>query len=157
MSDTDFGDLRELYQQVILDRGRKPRYISRPERVDASAKGDNPMCGDRLELWLQFNGDTIAEVGFKARGCAISVASADLMAEAIRGRTPATAKRLCEAFSHMVQNGTCAECEPELAKPLSALQPLRGVHEYPSRIKCANLPWRALTAALTGKGEANNV
>jgi nitrogen fixation protein NifU and related proteins len=151
MSDTRFDELQDLYQQVILDRGRKPRNTKAPQRIDASAKGDNPMCGDRVEVWLQLDDDAIADIGFKARGCAISVASADLMAEALRGRSRTSAVRLCEAFGDMVQTGVCPDCGPDLTQPLATLQPLAGVHEYTSRIKCANLPWRALTAALTEK------
>ena len=86
MSDTTFDDLRDLYQEVILDHGRRPRHAGRLAAFDATAKGDNPMCGDRVQVWVKYAPDgAIAETGFEARGCAISVASADLMAEAVAG------------------------------------------------------------------------
>ena len=91
---TDFDDLRDLYQEVILDHGRRPRHARRLESFDATAKGDNPMCGDRIEVWVKYAPDgTIADTGFEARGCAISVASADLMAETVTGAARPTRAR----------------------------------------------------------------
>ena len=87
MTQTDsFDDLRDLYQEVILDHGRQPRHAQRLAAFDATAKGDNPMCGDRVQVWVKLDADTIGQIGFEARGCAISVASADLMAETVQGR-----------------------------------------------------------------------
>ena len=140
-----FDDVRDLYQEVILDHGRKPRHLRRLEPFDASAKGDNPLCGDRVEVRVRYAPDhTIAEAAFEARGCAISVASADLMAEAVTGQTPAAIRDLSARFREMVRTGSCPDCEAEMA----ALRPLSGVHEYPSRLKCATLPWDALISAL---------
>lgn len=103
MSQADgFEDLRDLYQEVILDHGRKPRHGTRLEAFDATAKGDNPMCGDRVQVWVKLGGDAIDRIGFEARGCAISVASADLMAETVQGRDKADTKALFEAFRDMV-------------------------------------------------------
>jgi nitrogen fixation NifU-like protein len=141
---------------VILDHGRKPRYAQRLEALDATAKGDNPMCGDRVQVWIKLEDETIGRVGFEARGCAISVASADLMAETVQGRRRADTKALFEAFRTMARTGTCPECAPELAEPMERLAPLAGVHEYPSRVKCATLPWHALVAALDGTKEASS-
>ncbi len=94
MTADTFDDLRDLYQEVILDHGRHPRHAHRLESFDASAKGDNPMCGDRIEVWVKLAPDgSIADTGFDARGCAISVASADLMAETVQGRSPADTGR----------------------------------------------------------------
>ena len=152
-----FDDLRDLYQEVILDHGRRPRHAHRPEHFDATAKGDNPMCGDRIQVWLRFAPDgAIVETGFDARGCAISVASADLMAETVQGKHPNDARALFAAFREMARTGTCPDCDGELAEPLERLQPLSGVHEYPSRVKCATLPWHALVAALAGEGDASS-
>jgi nitrogen fixation NifU-like protein len=151
-----FDDLRDLYQEVILDHGRKPRHAHRLESFDATAKGDNPMCGDRVQVWVRFDGDAIGKVAFEARGCAISVASADLMAETVQGRAKADAKALFEAFRDMARTGTCPQCDAALAEPLERLAPLSGVHEYPSRVKCATLPWHALVAALEGSKEASS-
>ncbi len=157
MSATDsFDDLRDLYQEVILDHGRKPRHALRLETYDATAKGDNPMCGDRVQVWVKFADDAIGQVGFEARGCAISVASADLMAEIVQGRDKADTRALFEAFRNLVRTGACPHCPPELAEPLERLAPLAGVHEYPSRVKCATLPWHALIAALDGTKEASS-
>jgi nitrogen fixation protein NifU and related proteins len=157
MTSTDsFDDLRDLYQEVILDHGRKPRHAQRLESFDTSAKGDNPMCGDRVQVWVKFETDRIGRIGFEARGCAISVASADLMAETVQGRGKTDTRALFEAFRDMARTGICPHCAPELAEPLERLAPLSGVHEYPSRVKCATLPWHALIAALDGTKEASS-
>jgi nitrogen fixation protein NifU and related proteins len=151
-----FDDLRDLYQEVILDHGRRPRHAQRLEAFDATAKGDNPMCGDRVQVWLKYDGEAVDRVGFEARGCAISVASADLMAETVQGRGRADTKALFEAFRTLARSGNCPDCSPALAEPLERLAPLAGVHEYPSRVKCATLPWHALIAALDGTKEASS-
>lgn len=154
MSESAFDDLRDLYQEVILDHGRHPRHMRRLDRFDATAKGDNPMCGDRVQLWLTYGPDgRIADAGFEARGCAISIASADLMAEVVKDRAPDDARALFAAFREMAKTGTCPHCAPPLADALERLQPLAGVHEYPSRVKCATLPWHALVAALDAGAE----
>ena len=150
-------DLRDLYQDVILDHGRHPRHGHRPAAFDATAKGDNPMCGDRVEVFVRHTPDgTIGDVGFEARGCAISIASADLMAETVAGRRPAEARALFTAFRALARTGACPDCDPALGAPLERLAPLAGVHEYPSRVKCATLPWHALIAALDGAKEASS-
>jgi len=151
-----FDDLRELYQDIILDHGRRPRHGTRLEDFDVTAKGDNPMCGDRVQVWVKLAPDgTIGGAGFEARGCAISVASADLMAETVQGKNRADTKALFEAFRDMVRTGACPDCE-RFAEPLDRLKPLSGVHEYPSRVKCATLAWHALNAALDGRQEASS-
>jgi nitrogen fixation NifU-like protein len=157
MTADTFDDLRDLYQEVILDHGRRPRHAHRLEAFDATAKGDNPMCGDRVQVWVKYGPDkTIADTGFEARGCAISVASADLMAETVKGRGQSDARALFAAFREMARTGTCPACEPPLADALERLAPLSGVHEYPSRVKCATLPWHALIAAIDGTTEASS-
>jgi nitrogen fixation NifU-like protein len=147
-----FEDLRDLYQEVILDHGRKPRHARRLEVFDATAKGDNPMCGDRVQVWVRRDGEAIGAAGFEARGCAISIASADLMAEAVAGRTPTEARAMFAAFREMARTGEVAAGDASMAR----LRPLAGVHEYPSRVKCATLPWHALLAALDGEGQASS-
>jgi len=152
-----FDDLRDLYQEVILDHGRHPRHARRPETFDATAKGDNPMCGDRIQVFVTYGPDkAVADAAFEARGCAISVASADLMAETVKGRSQADVRALFTAFRELARTGTCPHCEAALAEPLERLEPLAGVHEYPSRVKCATLPWHALIAALDGTQEASS-
>ena len=140
-----FDDVRDLYQQVILEHGRAPRHMRRLEPFDRAAKGDNPMCGDRVEVRVRLADGRVAEAGFEARGCAISVASADLMAEAVAGRSPDEVRALSGQFHAMVRTGECPACAA-----LQPLRPLAGVHEYPSRMKCATLPWDALLSALEG-------
>jgi nitrogen fixation protein NifU and related proteins len=147
-----FDDVRDLYNATIIERGRRPQHMHRLESFDATAKGDNPMCGDRVQVWVKRDGcDTISAVGFEARGCEISKASADLMVEAVAGRTAEDTKRLFAAFRAMAQSGDCPDCAA-----LDKLRPLASVHEYPSRIKCATLPWHALVAALDGQGQASS-
>ncbi len=154
MKQTD--DFADLYQEVILDHGRKPRHATRLAAFDATAKGDNPMCGDRVQVWLALDGDTVSRIGFEARGCAISIASADLMAEVVPGHSKADTRALFAAFRDMARTGACPACDATLEAPLERLAPLSGVHEYPSRVKCATLPWHALIAALDGTKEASS-
>lgn len=140
-----FDDLHDLYQDIIVDRGRNPRHAGRLAAYDATANADNPMCGDRVTLWISLDGaGRIGALGFEGRGCAISLAAADLMAEALVGRTPVEAKAMTEAFAALVRTGTYAPREAAL----DGLEVFRGVAEFPSRVKCATLPWVALTSAL---------
>jgi len=146
-----FDDVRDLYQDIILRHSRQPRHMHRLEPFDARARGDNPMCGDRCEVRVRFGEDgALAALAFEARGCAISMASADLMAEVAAGRTPDEARALAASFRELVRTG---ESDDPALEPL---KPLSGVSEYPSRIKCATLPWAALIAALDGAVEATS-
>lgn len=143
-SDTD-----SLYQELILERARAPRHGSLLTCFDAEATGDNPMCGDRLTLRLRHDAaGRIAAAGFAARGCAISVASADLMADAVQGLAPADARALAARFEAMVRTG---EVPPD--DRFATLRALVGVHEYRARMRCATLPWSALEAALSAAQE----
>jgi nitrogen fixation protein NifU and related proteins len=153
-----FDDLRDLYQEVILDHGRKPRNLRRLEDADRSARGDNPLCGDRMELFLKLSpdGDRIADAAFQGRGCAISMASASLMTETVRGKTAAEAQEMGEKFRTLAMTGTCPGCGAAIAEEVERLQPLAGVHEFPSRVKCATLAWHTLNAALEGSKEASS-
>jgi len=159
-----FDDLADLYQEVILEHSQRPRHGRKLECFDATARGDNPMCGDRVQVFVRHAPDgTIAEAGFEARGCAISVASADLMAEVLRGRTDAEARQLAEKFRALARTGAMPESEEAngpvetaVGTALETLQPLAGVHAYPSRVKCATLAWHALIAALEGGKEASS-
>ena len=145
-----FDDLRDLYQEVILDHGRHPRHGRRLTAFDATAKGDNPMCGDRVQVWLRRNGDAVAELGFEARGCELTVASADLMCETAAGRTADEVRALSARVARMARSGHCDSRDGALTR----LRPLSAVHEYPSRVRCVTLPWSALVAALDGAKEA---
>ena len=138
-SDTD-----TLYQDLILERSRSPRHGALLECFDAEAQGDNPMCGDRVHLRLRRGADgRIAAAGFAARGCAISLASADLMADEVIGLDTAAARDLSARFAAMLRTG---EVPPDPA--FATLRALAGVHEYRSRLRCATLPWSALEAAI---------
>ena len=148
-----FDDLRDLYQEVILDHGRRPRHGSRLAVFDATARGDNPMCGDRVQVFVRRDdAGRIAQAGFEARGCAISIASADLMAEVVAGLSDEQACALAARFRDLARTGDVAGDDAAIER----LRPLAGVHEFPSRVKCATLPWHALLAALDGKGEASS-
>ncbi|WP_291296082.1 Fe-S cluster assembly sulfur transfer protein SufU [Elioraea sp.] len=154
-SEAAFDELRDLYQEVILDHGRHPRNHRRLDDADRSAKGDNPMCGDRVEVFLRLAPDgRIAEASFDGRGCAISQASASLMTELVAGRTPAEASSIGAALRILARTGSCPVCEGETRAAMERLAPLGGVSEYPSRVKCATLAWHALDAALTEDGLA---
>ena len=148
-----FEDVRDLYNAIILERGRRPLHMRRLECFDATARGDNPMCGDQVEVWVQHGPDgRVAELGFIARGCEISKASADLMAEAVQGQDDAELRRLAEGVRAMAQTGDLAAT----GAAQDMLRPLAAVHEYPSRVKCVTLPWQALVTALDAKGQAGN-
>ena len=151
-----FDDLRDLYQEVILDHGRKPRNFRRLETPDLTARGDNPMCGDRMELFLGMEGDRIADAAFQGKGCAISMASASLMTETVRGKTPDEARGMAARFREMAMTGTCPDCGGALEDEMDRLQALSGVHEFPSRVKCATLAWHTLNTALSGGKEASS-
>ncbi|MGA9380153.1 MAG: SUF system NifU family Fe-S cluster assembly protein [Phormidium sp.] len=143
------GNLRDLYQQVILERYKTPRHKGKTNPVHRYQKGHNPSCGDTIELTLQLNdaGDTIVDVKFEGEGCAISMASADLMAEALKGKTVTEALEMVERFQGMMKG------EAEFPKELRKLNVMQGVAQFPVRIKCANLTWHALKAALQSAGD----
>jgi nitrogen fixation NifU-like protein len=136
------SDLRELYQEVILDHSRHPRNFGPCPTCNRDAKGHNPLCGDRLTVQLDVAGDTIKDAHFEGQGCAISVASASLMTDMVKGKTVAEAKKLFDQF-HGLLTGTSTD-ETDLDK----LTVLAGVRDYPVRVKCATLPWHTLVAAL---------
>ncbi|MBV1789832.1 SUF system NifU family Fe-S cluster assembly protein [Marinobacterium sp. D7] len=141
-------ELRELYQQVIIDHGRHPRNFRRIEGDCRCRQGYNPLCGDQLELCLQRDAQgQITDVAFQGQGCAISMASASMLSEVVKGKTPAEAERMFDAFHRLLTGEEGAEQGAEL-ESLGKLRVLAGVREFPSRIKCATLAWHALMAAL---------
>ena len=145
-------DLRELYQEVILDHGKNPRNHRFPDPHNREGRGYNPLCGDRITLRLQLDGDTITDVGFVGHGCAISQASCSTMTEAIKGKTVAEAEALFEKFHDMVT--TDGDGGDELDS-LGKLGVFAGVREFPMRVKCATLGWHTLRQALHDEeGEA---
>jgi nitrogen fixation NifU-like protein len=141
--------LRELYQEVILDHSKNPRNFRALEGARL-AKGYNPLCGDRITLFVEIDGGVVRNVGFQGAGCAISTASASMMTEALKGRTEAEAEKLFEVFHSVVTGKSEAVNEEELGK----LAVFAGVRDYPVRVKCATLAWHTLKAALAQQEEA---
>jgi nitrogen fixation NifU-like protein len=140
------AELDDLYQEVILDHNRRPRNFHAIADASHQAEGYNPLCGDRLTLYLKIDDGVIREVAFEGSGCAISKASASLMTDAVKGRSTADARALVDRFQRMVTT------PPELAvEDLGKLSALAGVREFPVRVKCASLAWHTLKAAMERK------
>jgi len=144
------ADLRELYQETILDHSKRPRNFHEIPHPDASAVGHNPLCGDRVTVFLRLSDGVLADVAFVGQGCAISKASASLMTDAVKGKTKAQAHELFEKFRRMV---TGRPGDPVDTPSLGKLAVLSGVCEFPVRVKCASLPWHTLEAAIAAKKE----
>lgn len=142
------NDLRELYQELILDHSKRPRNFRELEGANRSAEGYNPLCGDRETVYLEVEGDVLKDVAFEGSGCAISTASASMMTESLKGKTRAEADALFERFHGLITGGPEARGGPALGK----LEVFSGVREFPVRVKCATLPWHTLKAALQGSG-----
>ncbi|MDE2449202.1 MAG: SUF system NifU family Fe-S cluster assembly protein [Gammaproteobacteria bacterium] len=136
-------DLKELYRDVILDHNKRPRNFGRIEPSDTHAEGHNPLCGDRLTVWLRLKDDRIEDIRFEGKGCAISTASASLMTEAVKGKDRATVQSLYGRIHSLL---TRQDANPD--ESLGKLAALSGVREFPARVKCASLCWHTLNAAL---------
>jgi nitrogen fixation NifU-like protein len=144
-----FDELRGLYAPAIREHASRPRNARRLQAPTHEARGDNPMCGDRVTLGLRVAEGVIAEAGFEARGCEVCIASASLMSEAVRGLSAAQALALGQGVREMARSGV-------VPAGLAPLAVLAAAHAFPSRQKCATLPWHALEAALTGAREASS-
>ena len=144
------SDLRELYQQVILDHSKKPRNFVKLDGANRTAEGHNPLCGDEVTIYLQLEDDVIRKIGFQGSGCAISKASASMMTDSLKGKSSAEAQILFERFHDLVTGGEDQEGDPA---SLGKLAVFSGVREFPVRVKCATLAWHTMRAALEGKGE----
>ncbi len=145
------SDLRELYQEVILDHSKRPRNFRGMPEASHRAVGHNPLCGDRATIFVRMEGEVVADVSFEGAGCSISTASASMMTEALKGRTRAEAEALFERFHHLITSDpsrAALSADPGLGK----LAVFSGVCEFPVRVKCASLPWHTLKAALEGQG-----
>lgn len=140
-------DLRDLYQEVILDHNRRPRNFGPLADANRTAEGHNPLCGDRVTVYARVEDDRIQDLSFQGSGCAISTASASLMTEALKGKTVAEARQIFEGFHGLVTQGTAMDAER-----LGKLAALAGVREFPIRVKCATLAWHALQAAMDEPG-----
>jgi nitrogen fixation NifU-like protein len=141
-----FDDLNDLYQQVILDHCKKPRNFHEMPAATCSAQGHNPLCGDKLKLFLTLDSDKIADASFVGEGCCISKASASLLTDNIKGKSKAEVHAMFELVHEMVMSG-------KVNGDVGKLAVFAGVHKYPARVKCAILSWHALMAALKGEGQ----
>ena len=144
------SELRDLYQEVILDHNKNPRNFRELPDANRKADGFNPLCGDKLTVFLHVDGGLITDISFKGSGCAISTASASLMTQVLKGKTPEEAERLFREFHDMVTGDPILE--PNVSK-VGKLAVFAGVREFPARVKCATLAWHTLHAALENKGE----
>jgi nitrogen fixation NifU-like protein len=142
------NELRELYQEVILDHSKRPRNFREIEGASGKAEGFNPLCGDKATVYVRLEGDVVKDVSFKGAGCSISTASASMMTEALKGKTRAEAEALFERFHALITRGRSEGNAPDLGK----LAVFSGVGEFPVRVKCASLPWHTVKAALQGEG-----
>jgi nitrogen fixation NifU-like protein len=144
------SDLRELYQELIIDHSKRPRNFRALEGANRKSDGYNPLCGDKVTVFLELEGDRVKNISFQGAGCAISTASASVMTESIKGKSLAETEALFETFHDLVTGKPPAAGKaPELGK----LAVFSGVSEFPARVKCATLAWHTLHAALQGKGE----
>lgn len=144
------NELQDLYREVILDHNRSPRNFGELEDADRVVEGVNPLCGDKMTLYLKLNGDTVEDIRFTGTGCAISVASSSLMTERVKGASTTESMKLFERIHDML---TAPEFDAKAAnEDLEKLAVLSGVREYPTRVKCASLAWHALKNALAGSG-----
>ena len=142
-------ELRDLYQEVVLEHARKPRNFRRLDRATHRADGVNPLCGDEISLELEVDGEVVKETGFQGKGCAISRASASLMTSEVKGRSRRDVDTLFERMHALLTAGPSSGVDAETLGKLSVLS---GVWEFPARVKCASLAWHTLRAALEGKG-----
>ncbi len=139
------NELQDLYQELILDHNRSPRNFRRIKNADGEANGYNPLCGDRVTVYVTINDDVVSDVAFEGSGCAISTAAASLMTQSIKGKSIGEAKALFDNFRRLVTDESVAsDNSPALGK----LEALGGVRRFPARVKCATLVWHTLKAAL---------
>ncbi|MCP4327128.1 MAG: SUF system NifU family Fe-S cluster assembly protein [Alphaproteobacteria bacterium] len=149
------SELRELYQEVILDHNKRPRNYGPLEPFNHKADGHNPLCGDNVTVYLEVEDGIVKDLAFEGRGCAISVASASMMTELVKGKPVADAERLFDSFHHLCTDDAAAAPPDGLEDEMDSLQVLSGVREFPMRVKCATLAWHTMHAALHGEREVS--
>ena len=150
------NDLRELYQEVILDHGKNPRNFRQPEGTNCEAQGNNPLCGDRLTVFLEVDDDEfIRDAAFEGRGCAISMASASMMTEIVRGKSISQVRNLFDKFHKLCTGEGEETSQHEFAEEMDKLRVMSGVRQFPMRVKCATLSWHTMNAAVTGGSAAS--
>ncbi len=150
-------DLKQLYQDIILEHGKSPRNFGICNEYTHEAKGHNPLCGDQVEVYLKLNKESKVEnLTFKGSGCAISIASTSIMTELVKGKSIEKAKKLVVDFLNMIKNGTIIKSDELDEDQKTKMMSLSGVKQYPMRVKCATLAWHTLTSAMQGNKEKVN-
>jgi nitrogen fixation NifU-like protein len=150
-------NLKELYQEIILEHGKNPRNLGKAHEFNKDAKGHNPLCGDNVHVYLKLNGQKIVEdISFEGSGCAISMASASIMTDLIKGKNEHEAKEIVEDFLGMIKENPELKSEYLKEDEKTKLMCLSGVKQYPMRVKCATLSWHTLTSAMDNSKEITN-
>jgi len=150
-------NLKELYQEIILDHGKNPRNLKKTENFNKDAKGHNPLCGDKVHIFLKLNDNQkVDEVSFEGSGCAISMASASIMTDLIKGKEVNVVKELINDFLEMIKEKNSLKSNNLSEDEKTKLMSLSGVKQYPMRVKCATLSWHTLTSAINNKKEEIN-
>jgi nitrogen fixation NifU-like protein len=150
-------NLKELYQEIILEHGKNPRNFGKTQEFNKDAKGHNPLCGDNVHVYLKLNGQKIVEdISFEGSGCAISMASASIMTDLIKGKNEHEAKEIVEDFLGMIKENPELKSEYLKEDEKTKLMCLSGVKQYPMRVKCATLSWHTLTSAIDNSKETTN-
>jgi nitrogen fixation protein NifU and related proteins len=145
-------DLKELYQDIILEHGKSPRNFGKCDKHSHEAKGHNPLCGDQVQVYLRLNEKkTVEQVTFEGSGCAISIASTSIMTELVKGKNFNVAKNIIDEFLNMIKNGTEIKTKDLTEDQKTKIMSLSGVKQYPMRVKCATLSWHTLISAFDGK------
>jgi len=150
-------DLKQLYQDIILDHGRNPRNLRKCENFNREAKGYNPLCGDEVHVYLDLNSENkIKDISFEGAGCAISMASASIMTDLVKGKDILTSKKIIKDYLGLIKDKSKLESKEITENEKTKMMSLSGVKDFPMRVKCATLAWHTLTAALdNSKNEVN--
>ena len=144
-------DLKELYQDIILDHGKKPRNFGKLDGYSHEAKGHNPLCGDQVQVYLKMNSQNkVEKLTFEGSGCAISMASTSIMTELVKGKSFVTAKNIIDEFLNMIKRGSEIKTKDLDKDQIIKIMSLSGVKQYPMRVKCATLAWHTLISAMNG-------
>ena len=150
-------DLKQLYQDIILEHGKSPRNFGKCEKYTHEAKGHNPLCGDQVQVYLKLNNEKkVEDLTFEGSGCAISIASTSIMTELVKGKSIEIAKKIIIDFLNMIKNTSEIKSNDLNEDQKTTVMSLSGVKQYPMRVKCATLAWHTLTSAINGKKEEVN-
>ena len=150
-------DLKELYQDIILEHGKSPRNFGKCEGHSHEAKGHNPLCGDQVQVYLKINNDKkVEELTFEGSGCAISIASTSIMTELVKGKSFDKAKSIVDEFLNMIKSGSEIKTNDLNEDQKTTIMSISGVKQYPMRVKCATLSWHTLVTAMSGKKKEVN-